>query len=273
LSIFFIFLFICYIHILHRGEPTLPELNNRVVLGDNKNILANRQCPPSFIKDLELKNAMPLHPWEKIPAPHETMTLHNGEEVRILEPDDETNTIDIGGEFITKELLPSSIFAVGVFVGGFYIYRNFTKYQNLPRYKRNNENYKYRPRLSFFINGLLDGWISFGLFLTYTISVISVLVLAYFLPVTLPYMWYRIPPETNNPAIAFPAKEQRQGTPTYEEAGRFLGHSNAYWYAISQPVCRSSYSGGTPYSDEEDVYRSIMAIPDSKVIDVEVLNR
>jgi hypothetical protein len=213
---------------------------------------------------------------ERLSVSETDVTLFSDESVTLFsDPNSEATTLGeakevfIGHAFWYKQLLPASIFAAGVLVGGYSIFRNFCKYQNLPRWERKKENYEYRLRPSFFKDGLLDGWLPFGLFLTYTISVIAVLVLAFFLPVTLPYMWYSIPASTNNPTTS--ADNYRQGTPTYEEAGRLLGHSNGYWYAISHPICYSS--SGTRFTKTNEYYRSIMAIPDKNVKDVEVLNR
>lgn len=163
-------------------------------------------------------------------------------------------------------VLPASIFIAAGVLGGYLIYRSFRDRTNMEETHLSTGDYRFRFR--FFKEGVSDGWINLGILTTYVMSVVSVVALAYFLQVTLPYMWY-------TSTVAEDQGSNRQGTESGEGAGRLLGHSNGYWYVISQPVCTSSVTGESYESqgEERKYYRSIIAIPDKNAVDVQIIDR
>jgi len=166
-------------------------------------------------------------------------------------------------DFWPDQMVPSLVFVTGGILGGYLMYRGFV---GRTRSTRPSRELDYRFRFRFFKEGVLRGWIYPGLIASYLVSVLSVLTLAFFLHVSLPFVyWVYVGPAASDELGTESGESIAGGTTSSgKNAGglaRFLSHSEGYWYAVSVPIC--TYQ--TPY------YRSIIAIPDRNAADVQIV--
>jgi len=227
--------FLIYSGVWHSGKLLLLPSNEGPPV--NAGVLSDRGCSRQIVKIMTQKNDLAIWP---------------------------------------EVVLPASVFIAGGILGGYLIYRRFSESLNAKGIQSKTDHYRFRSK--FFIEGVLDRWILSGLTATYLMSVAAVVVLAYFQPFTLPYLWYKS-------TVAENQGSKIQGSESGEGAGVFLSRSGGYLYAISLPICENS--SGIAYrktaksaetKEEKErlrkyYYRSIMAIPEKNVVDVELVDR
>jgi hypothetical protein len=119
-------------------------------------------------------------------------------------------------------LVPAIVFAIGCLLSGWFIYRTYHRTYQDYRQRIYSRQGSYPPErhlgLGFFVRGVTEGWILWGLAIAYSGSVCASLVLAWYTPSYMPFMTYG---ET----------VEHRGEPQPTE-NSFLSHTEGQWYFL-----------------------------------------